>query len=121
MVGKTFSSRVASAARSNGFSVLAICATMLPLRKILRLIMPVSSFASWMQRVMLSGLMPKSVPLNFLLVVVITVTCLSASAASSVKSFLCATDTLIPPNIFAYDCAFEVFIFDLGEAGFEWF
>ncbi len=99
MVGKTFSSLVARALRSKGFSVLLIWAMTLPLRNILRATWPVSSLASAMHRLRLSGFMPMSVPTNFLPVVVLTVTGLSTSAAISLASFLCATDTCFPPNI----------------------
>jgi len=112
MVGKTFSSLVAKALRSKGFSVLLIWATALPLRKILRYTMPVSSLASAMHRLRLSGFMPTSVPTNFLPVVVLTVTGLSNSAAISVESFLCATDIFLPPIIIPYDCVVQLFIFD---------
>ncbi len=41
--------------------------------------------------------MPMSVPVNFWALAVVTMTCLSASAAISVKYFLCATDNSGPP------------------------
>ena len=41
--------------------------------------------------------MPMSVPVNFWAFAVVTMTCLSASAAISVKYFLCATDNSGPP------------------------
>jgi hypothetical protein len=46
---------------------------------------------------MLSWFMPISVPVNVLPVVVVILTVLSTSAETSVKSFLCATDTSLPP------------------------
>ena len=84
MVGKTFSSLVARALRSNGFSALRIWATMLPFRKTRCVVCAFSSFASAMQRLRLSGFMPVSVPVNVFPVVVETLTVLSTNAATSV-------------------------------------
>ena len=92
MVGKTFSSRPARALRSKGFSALEIWATVFPLRKILCNVFPDSSFASPMQRLILSGFMPIRVPVKVFPVVVVTEIVFSDSAAISVKNFLCATD-----------------------------
>ena len=41
--------------------------------------------------------MPMRVPVNFWALAVVTMTCLSASAAISVKYFLCGTDNSGPP------------------------
>ena len=84
MVGKTFSSRVASALRSKGFSALMSWAMVLPFRKTRCAVMPFSSFASAMQRLRLSGLMPINVPVNVFPKVVETLTVLSTNAATSV-------------------------------------
>jgi len=92
MVGNTFSRRDAKAFKSNGFSVLDIWATTFPVKKTLCEVCPVSSFASAMQRLKLSGLMPTRVPVNVFPVVVATITVLSTNAATSVKNFLCAID-----------------------------
>jgi len=117
MVGNTFSRRVAKAFRLNGFSMLDIWAMTFPFRKTLCETCPVSSFASAMARLKLSGLMPMSVPVNVFPVVVATMTVLSTSAATSVKNFLCAIDTFIIHPV-PYECATQLFIFDFVKRQF---
>lgn len=70
-----------------------ICTTVLPFRKRRFTVFPPSSLASAITRLRLSGFMPRSVPVKDLPLVVVTETTFSASAATSVKYFLCATDT----------------------------
>lgn len=96
-MGNTFSRRSESALMSKGFSTVYMWVTVFPLRKMRCIILPSSSFASDRHRLKLSGLMPMSVPVNFWALAVVTMTCLSASAAISVKYFLCATDNSGPP------------------------
>ena len=113
-MGKTFSRREANALRSKGFVVLDICAMTLPLRKVLWEVCPVSSFASARARLSVSGFTPMSVPVKVFPVVVVTMTVLSISAATSVKNFLCAIDTFIIYPVL-YECAIHLFIFDLSR------
>ena len=72
MVGKTFSSLLASDLRSKGFSVARIWVMVLPLRKILLAGWFVSSLASERQRLMLSGFTPIRVPVQIFPIVVVT-------------------------------------------------
>jgi hypothetical protein len=118
MVGKTFSSRPARALRSKGFSVARICEMVFPLRKTLFAVFPVSSFASERQRLMLSGLMPTSMPVKVLPMVVVTMTVLSTNAAISVKYFLCANDKFLTP-LLLYEIALRLFIFNTVGCGFD--
>jgi len=93
MVGNTFSRRCERAFRSKAFSAVTICATVFPFRNSLFTVLPCSSFASASAKLRLSGFMPIRVPVKVLPDVVVTETIFSASAATSVKYFLCATDT----------------------------
>src|SRR4030065_1155105 len=114
IVGKTFSRRPANDFRSKGFSVANICATVFLLRKTLFAVLLVSSLASERQRLMLSGLMPTSVPVQIFPVVVATIIVLSTNAAISVKYFLCANDNFLTPSD-SYEIVLRLFIFDLRE------
>ena len=111
MVGKTFSSRVARALRSKGFSALSIWVTVLPFRKTRCAVWAFSSFASAMTRLRLSGFTPISVPVNVFPIVVVTLMVLSTNAATSVWNFLSATDNFVS-SVIAYEIAFRLFIFD---------
>src|SRR3990170_6048708 len=114
MVGKTFSRRPAKDFRSKGFSVANVCATVFPFRKTLFETLPASSLASERQRLMLSGLMPTSVPVQVLPVVAVTMTVLSTNAAISVKYFLCANDNFLTPSN-PLEITQQLFIFDLAN------
>jgi len=73
-----------------------IWATMLPFRNALWRMFPFSSLASAKQRLSVSGMIPMSVPVYSFPWLVVTMTVLSISAASSPKNFLWATDNLSP-------------------------
>lgn len=109
MVGKTFSSLPARDLRSKGLSAVDICATMAPLRTMRWSCFP-PSIASDKHRLMLSGLIPMSVPLKVFPLVVTTATVLSANAATSVKYFLCATDNFSFSLIVTSDCDSTIYL-----------
>ena len=110
MVGKTFSSLVARALRSKGFSALSIWVMVLPFRKTRCVVWFFSSFASARTRLRLSGLMPMSVPVNVFCVVVVTLMVLSTSAAISVWNFLSAMDIFVFLCCCLRDCFSTIYL-----------
>lgn len=110
MVGKTFSSLLASAFRSKGFSALEIWAIVSPFRMSLWCVFPVSSFASAMTMLSVSGFTPITVPLKVFPLVVTTETVLPSSNVTSLKYFLCVTDKVF----FSFrlrDCVSSIYLY----------